>query len=48
MNFFLCSNKILSVDELENMFPWERDIYFNQYKNKLEEDAENARNRNVF
>jgi hypothetical protein len=19
------------------MFPWERDVYFNQYKNKLEE-----------
>jgi len=37
INFFLSSNGVLSVEDIENMFPWERDVYFNQYKNKLEE-----------
>jgi len=37
INFFLSSNSVLSVEDIENMFPWERDVYFNQYKNKLEE-----------
>jgi hypothetical protein len=40
MNFFLSSNNVISISDVENVFPWERDVYFNQYKNKLEEQKD--------
>jgi hypothetical protein len=27
----------MSIQEIENSIPWEREIYFNQHKTKIEE-----------
>jgi len=37
MNYFLVSNKVMTIQEIEESIPWERDIYFNQHKTKIEE-----------
>lgn len=42
INYFLSSSNVMSISEIENCIPWEREIYFNQHKNKLEE--ENSKN----
>jgi hypothetical protein len=38
ISYFLASSNVLSVTEVENCIPWEREIYFNQHKSKLEEE----------
>lgn len=36
-------SKVMSVQDIEQCFPWEREIYYNQHKAKLEEEKNNGR-----
>lgn len=46
MNFALMHHHKYSLTELENMIPFERDIYVALLKNYLEEQEERMRQRN--
>lgn len=46
LNFALMQHHKYSLTELENLIPWERDIYVNLLKNHLEEMEERNKQRN--
>jgi len=49
VNFVLMQHHKYSLSELENMIPWERDIYTNMLQQHIEEENERLkaeRNRN--
>lgn len=46
LNFALVQHHKYSLTELENMMPWERQIYVTLLTNHLEEEAERAKQRN--
>jgi hypothetical protein len=39
LNFIIINENNFSLTELENMLPWEREIYTALIQNKLREDA---------
>ena len=45
MNFGLMQHHKYSLTELENMIPWERDIYVGLLINHLEEEEENEKGK---
>ena len=45
-NFQMMQHHKYSLSELENMMPWEREIYIKLLLNHLEEEAERNRNTN--
>jgi len=45
MNFALMHHHKYSLTELENMIPWERDIYVAQLRQYLEEQEERLKQR---
>jgi len=45
MNFALMQHHKYSLTELEEMIPWERDIYVTLLKNYLEEQEERMKKR---
>jgi hypothetical protein len=45
LNFALIQHHKYSLTELENMIPWERDIYVTLLKNYLEEQEEKSKQR---
>jgi len=45
MNFALMQHHKYSLTELEEMLPWERDIYVTLLKNYLEEQEERMKKR---
>tara|TARA_R100001129_G_scaffold50003_1_gene34584 strand:- start:40 stop:231 length:192 start_codon:yes stop_codon:yes gene_type:complete len=46
MNFGLMQHHKYSLTELENMIPWERDIYIGLLINHLEEEEERMKREN--
>ena len=46
LNFSLIQYHKWSLTEIENLLPWERDIYVILLKQHLEEEEERARQRN--
>jgi len=46
LNFSLMQYHKWSLTEIENLLPWERDIYVILLKQHLEEEEEKARQRN--
>tara|TARA_A100001515_G_scaffold126952_1_gene112446 strand:- start:114 stop:305 length:192 start_codon:yes stop_codon:yes gene_type:complete len=46
MNFGLMQHHKYSLTELENMIPWERDIYVGLLLNHLEEEEERIKEEN--
>ena len=46
MNFGLMQHHKYSLTELENMIPWERDIYVGLLLNHLEEEEERMKREN--
>jgi hypothetical protein len=46
LNFSLIQYHKYSLTEIENMIPWERDVYVMLLKNHLEEEEEKAKARN--
>tara|TARA_B100001564_G_scaffold247884_1_gene210387 strand:- start:279 stop:431 length:153 start_codon:yes stop_codon:yes gene_type:complete len=46
MNFALMQHHKYSLTELENMIPWERDIYVGLLLNYLEEEEERIKEEN--
>ena len=46
MNFALMQHHKYSLTELENMIPWERDIYVGLLINHLEEEEERMKREN--
>lgn len=44
-NYNLIETKIFSLEELENMIPWERKVYINLYVKSMKEYAEKVKNR---
>ena len=46
LNFALMQHHKYSLTELENMIPWERDIYVGLLTNHLKEEEEKARDEN--
>lgn len=46
MNFGLMQHHKYSLTELENMIPWERDIYVGLLINHLEEEEERMKREN--
>lgn len=45
MNFALMQHHKYSLTELEEMIPWERDVYVTLLKNYLEEQEERMKKR---
>jgi hypothetical protein len=45
LNFALMQHHKYSLTELENMMPWEREIYISLLKNYLEEMEEQTKKR---
>lgn len=43
-NYNLIETKIFSLEELENMIPWERKVYINLYVKSMKEYAEKVKN----
>jgi hypothetical protein len=41
MVFLLTNSQRLSVSEIENMYPWEYEIYLNMLQTHLEEENQN-------
>ena len=46
LNFSLMQYHKYSLTEIENMIPWERDVYVNMLQNHLEEEKLKAQQRN--
>ena len=46
MNFALMQHHKYSLTELENMMPWERDIYIGLLTNHLKEEEERMKKEN--
>ena len=44
LNFALMQHHNYSLTELDNMLPWERDVYVTFLKNHLEEQEERRKN----
>lgn len=45
LNFALMQHHKYSLTEIENMIPWERDVYVGFLKNYLEQQEERMKNR---
>jgi len=45
-NFALMQHHDYSLDELENMMPWEREVYLGLLMNYLEEEEKERKKRN--
>jgi len=43
VNFVMMQHHKYSLTELENMFPWEREIYTNMLREHIEEENERLR-----
>ena len=41
MVFLLTNSQRLSISEIENMYPWEYEIYLNMLQSHLEEENQN-------
>ena len=46
LNFALMQHHKYSLTELENMIPWEREIYIGLLTNQLKEEAEKIKEEN--
>jgi len=46
LNFSLMQYHKYSLTEIENMIPWERDVYVSKLQNHLEEEKLKAQQRN--
>lgn len=45
-NFTMMQNYNYSLTELENMYPWEREVYISLLNAYIEEENERRRNKN--
>ncbi|MBM3202296.1 hypothetical protein FJZ55_00095 [Candidatus Woesearchaeota archaeon] len=48
ITFNLLQHHKYSLEELENMIPWERDIYINLLINHLKKEKERERNKKML
>ena len=46
LNFALIQHHKYSLTEIENMIPWERDVYVSMLQNHLEEEKLKAQHQN--
>tara|TARA_B100001778_G_scaffold325379_1_gene320813 strand:- start:694 stop:843 length:150 start_codon:yes stop_codon:yes gene_type:complete len=46
-NFALMQHHKYSLNELENMMPWERDVYVDMLITHMKEEKERKQNQNV-